>query len=356
MVRRRKEVGKAKIEVNGREVEVPKPATLKKALQIAGIEFVKFPQEGRIFAPCEVGGCWSCIVKVDDKLERSCVTPVREGMRISTELPEHIPLRIVHGPQGHTVGGVGTPYKLKGYRYIEVVNFTAGCNLRCPQCQNWSTTYCGKEAPLTPREAAERITRLGRLYGVERFAVSGGEPTLNRKWLVEYFKELRRLNPHARIHLDTNATLLIPDYIDELVQAGMTDCGIDLKGCELKTFQKITGIADKKLARKYLEVEWKAVRYILDNHPEVFVGLGIPYNKDLISMDEIARIGELIFKLNPDIQVCALDYRPEFRAVRLSRPSLEEMMEVHQTLRGTGLKTVIAQTWRGYIDPSGKLM
>jgi hypothetical protein len=42
--------------------------------------------------------------------------------------------------------------------------------------------------------------------------------------------------------------------------------------------------------------------------------------------------------------------------VRLSRPSLEEMMEVHQTLRGTGLKTVIAQTWRGYIDPSGKLM
>ena len=52
------------------------------------------------------------------------------------------PLRIVHGPEPHTVGGKATPWseKRKG-RYIEVAIWVAGCNLRCPQCQNFHVTY-----------------------------------------------------------------------------------------------------------------------------------------------------------------------------------------------------------------------
>ena len=39
----------------------------------------------------------------------------------------------------------------------------------------------------------------------------------------------------------------------------------------------------------------------MDNYPEkVFLGVGIPYNKDLISLEEIGKIGERIRKIHED--------------------------------------------------------
>ncbi|MCX8176672.1 MAG: 4Fe-4S cluster-binding domain-containing protein, partial [Candidatus Bathyarchaeota archaeon] len=80
---------------------------------------------------------------------------------------------------GHSVGGVGTPWNLKSQGFIEVAAFTAGCNFRCPQCQNWSITYRGKEDfehyILTPKEAAKIMTEVRKEYQVNRMAISGGE-------------------------------------------------------------------------------------------------------------------------------------------------------------------------------------
>ena len=132
----------------------------------------------------------------------------------------------------------------------------------------------------------------------------------------------------------------------------ITDIGPDLKGLSVETFMRITGINDKELAEKYHRTAWKALKYLVDNYKdEVFVGVGIPYNRDLISMEEIAKIGEEICKIDPDVQVCALDYRPEFRNLQISRPTLEEMVMVWKTLKSTGLRTVICQTVYGYIGP-----
>ena len=82
------------------------------------------------------------------------IRAVKEGMIIDTR-PEVTPKRPVHGWMGHAVGGVGTPWRLKkSYGFIETACFTCGCNFQCPQCQNWTSTYNGKEIALTPREAA----------------------------------------------------------------------------------------------------------------------------------------------------------------------------------------------------------
>jgi pyruvate formate lyase activating enzyme len=349
-----------RIKVNGESFFVPERVTVKKALEIIGYKFTKVPEKGKIFAPCEVGGCWSCAVEVNGELKPSCVTPVEKEMVIETHeeiLKAHRPKRLVHGFSGHPVGGVGTPWWLKGYRYIEAACFACGCNFRCPQCQNWTTTYCGKDIPLTPKTAAETMTRLRKTIGVDRMAISGGESTLNRKWLIQYIQELKRLNPDkdARFHVDTNASILTKDYVDELVEAGMTDIGIDVKGLRLETFQRITGVGEKKLAEIYLKTEWNALKYVLDAYGDrVFVGVGIPYNRDLISLEEIREIGERIVKLDEEVQVCVLDYRAEFRST-IKRPSFQEMFEVWKVLRETGLKVVTCQTVRGYIRPDGRL-
>jgi pyruvate formate lyase activating enzyme len=263
---------------------------------------------------------------------------------------------LVHGFSGHPVGGVGTPWWLKGYRYIEAACFSCGCNFRCPQCQNWTTTYCGKEPPLTPRQAAERMTGLRRILGVNRMAISGGECTLNREWLIEYIRELKSLNADekARIHVDTNASILSPHYVDELVEAGMTDIGIDIKAMKIDTFCRITRV-ERELAEVYMRTSWRGLKHLLEKYGDrVFIGVGIPYSKDLISIDEIQEIGEKIAELDNTIQICVLDYRPEFRS-KIRRPSFSEMFEVWRALKDVGLETVICQTKRGYIKPDGRV-
>jgi len=75
-------------------------------------------------------------------------------------------------------------------------------------------------------------------------AISGGEPTLNKRWLIEYFRELKKLNSdkEARLHLDSNGALLTPEYIDELAEAGVNNIGVEPKGLRLETFMDISGI------------------------------------------------------------------------------------------------------------------
>jgi pyruvate formate lyase activating enzyme len=345
----------ASIEVNGRLVEVPDGCSIKEALEALGIEITMFPSDEGHFMPCQTGGCWACAVDVDGKLQPACVSAVRPEMRIKTDVSGFAPRRIAGGFMGHHVGGVGTPWWLKG-EYIEVACFMAGCNFCCPQCQNWRFAYLDIGEALTPDEAARKMTATRKQYGVDRIAISGGECTLNRRWLILYLNLLRDLNPGSRLHVDTNGSILTGDYLDDLVEAGMTDIGIDLKALRVSTFQEITGLADEALASRYMETAWEAVEYLHDNHPQVFLGIGIPYNKDLIGLDEVAEMGQRIAQIDPWLQVCALDYRPEFRRPNLTRPSYWEMFQVYGVLRETSLESVICQTERGRIGPTGKLL
>jgi pyruvate formate lyase activating enzyme len=344
------------IEVDGIRGRTREGITIREVLEVSGYRISRYPEAGSLFVPCGIGGCWSCTVEVNGEVKPACVTPVTEGLRIDTDLPnDYIPRRIVHGFTGHAVGGVGTPWWLKGgYGYIEVACFAAGCNLLCPQCQNWETTYQAKGEVLSPGEAAEIMTTTRRRVAVNRMAISGGESTLNREWLVEYVRELKKLNPdpNARIHVDTNASVLTKDYVDELVEAGLTDIGIDLKGYYPETFMWITGIEEKELAERYLNTAWDAATYMVDRYRErVFTGIGIPYNKELISVQEMGLLGEKLYEIDPEIQVCVLDYRPEFKRLDLVKPSYDGMVEVHRILTREGLKTVICQTDYGHIGP-----
>jgi pyruvate formate lyase activating enzyme len=352
------------IAVNGQPLSVPERITVKRAIELAGLSF-GVGREKDVAAPCCTGGCYSCVVLADGQPVRACVSPIRDEMVIETTLPvvrrgspqaDHVPRRIIHGPQGHAVGGKATPWWLKSERrYIEVAIWAAGCNLRCPQCQNYTTTYDGTGQPMTPQEAALVVTHARQRYGVDRMAISGGEATLNRPWLVQYFQALKALNPdpQARLHLDSNGTLLTPDYMDELIlEAGVTDLGIEPKAVQVATFQGITGIADAALARRYLDTAWQAVEYVVTTYSDrVFLGVGMPYNQELVSLDEVGEFGRRLASIDPEVQLCVLDYFPTFRRQELRRPRPSEMLNVKRTLEAAGLRTVVVQTAIGHFGP-----
>lgn len=347
----RKEV---EIFVDGERFSVPERTTVKRALEEMGLRSKRFPGDVGIYTPCETGGCWACAQVIDGEVKPICVTPVRDGMSVELSPPrDYVPLRRVSGYQAHPVGGVGTPISVKrsGSRFIEVAVFAHGCNLRCFQCQNFTITYDNATPPSTPKDVATILTHYRKRYGVDRMAISGGEPTLNIPWLLEFFRELRRLNPTGRIHLDTNATVLTREDVNRLVEAGLTDIGPDLKGLRAETFVKITAIENRELAERYLDNSWSVTKYVIDEHyPEdVFVGIGIPYNTYFMTLEELREIGDEIASIDSSVQVCALNYFSRFRRADMKEPSLGEMREAWKALKESGLKCVIAQTPLGYI-------
>jgi pyruvate formate lyase activating enzyme len=115
---------------------------------------------------------------------------------------------------------------------------------------------------------------------------------------------------------------------------------------------RITGISDKSVAEKYLETAWKAIEYIHTHYRDkVYLGIGLVYNKDLVSLEEIAKAGDKIASIDPQIQVVVLDYFPTFRRKWLKRPTTSEMLKVKHVLEDRGLRTVIVQTEHGLIGP-----
>jgi pyruvate formate lyase activating enzyme len=350
-----KEVEEFNLLIDGEVYTVFENQTILNVLEFLGYKTADYPQDDAIFTPCKTGGCWSCAVLVNGELKPSCTTPIEDGMEIITDVKKTIPQRIITGFQGHHVGGVGTPKNIEPISplgYLEVACFASGCLYRCPTCQNWEVVYLSNSAAFTPKIAARKLSAIRKQFRVDRMAISGGESTLNRKWLIQFVSQLKHLNQDssARIHVDTNASILTPEYIDELVQAGLTDIGPDLKGIQLETFMKITNLKEVNLAEKYFTTSWNAVKYILDNYyDKIFLGVGIPYNKEFMTLEELQEMGSKLAKWEPDLQITVLDYRPEFRAKHINRPSEYEMKQVKDILNETGLTSVICQTLYGYI-------
>lgn len=100
-----------------------------------------------------------------------------------------------------------------------------------------------------------------------------------------------------------------------------------------------------------------ACRHLVNHHRgRIFLGIGIPYSSDVISLEEVHRMGTEIASMDSELQFCLLDYRPEFRRRHIDgfgiwQPDCREMAEAADVLREAGLKMVIAQTIFGHIGP-----
>jgi len=169
------------------------------------------------------------------------------------EIEDHPPMRLVSYIQTPT--------------HKDAVSiFTHGCNLACDFCHNWDVTFSNTGYPSTPEEVVGSLKAMLSSESFSRLGISGGEPALNRRWLVELIENARSKYRDLRIQVDTNASILTPDYIDELYEAGMTDISPDIKALELDTYMKNTGINDKELAASYLRNNWQAIEYIMKNY------------------------------------------------------------------------------------------
>jgi pyruvate formate lyase activating enzyme len=195
---------------------------------------------------------------------------------------------------------------------------------------------------MTPGETAARLNLDPKSdYWV---GISGGEPTLNRRWLLETIREIQRLAPDIRIQLDTNGSLLTFDYIDELVESGVTDISPDLKAKRLDTFMQASGVSSEKAACLYLETSWQAVRYLNDTYAgRVFMAVSVPCHPRLHSLSELEEIAQTLVSINPEIPVTVIEYQPAFRLRDWPFIGPKPMEQVLDVFKSTGLNKVILQ-------------
>lgn len=140
-----------------------------------------------------------------------------------------------------TFGTVDGP----GVRYIV---FMQGCLLRCQFCHNPDTWKIGDGKQVTVDELISDIESYLPFFKSTNggVTVSGGEPLLQAKFLVELFKELKKRGIHTAIDTSSGCFSHSPTFLktlDELME--VTDLVLlDLKQINPEKHVKLTGLSN----------------------------------------------------------------------------------------------------------------
>ena len=136
-----------------------------------------------------------------------------------------------------TLGAVDGP----GVRFVV---FMQGCSLKCKYCQNRDTWDLHGGTVFSVDQIIEKILRYKNYImpngGV---TISGGEPLLQAKFLIELFTKLKEHGIHTCI--DTSGSFNITDDIKKLID--LTDLFLlDIKCINDEKAKDLTGVSNKK--------------------------------------------------------------------------------------------------------------
>nr|WP_295679201.1 anaerobic ribonucleoside-triphosphate reductase activating protein [uncultured Lachnoclostridium sp.] len=114
--------------------------------------------------------------------------------------------------------------------------FTAGCNFRCPFCQNASLVLPSKE--ISQYREEEILNFLSsRKHILEGLCISGGEPTMQPD-LTDFIRKVKSME--YSVKLDTNGTH--PKLLRELIEDQLIDMvAMDIKNSK-ESYPKTSGI------------------------------------------------------------------------------------------------------------------
>jgi MoaA/NifB/PqqE/SkfB family radical SAM enzyme len=133
----------------------------------------------------------------------------------------------------------GLPVGEQSHRTKGLLRLTMACNERCPFCNVPAEDY----ERLTP-PIEETRAELQRFLddGAQTLTISGGEPTLLRKRLVELVREARAGGVRF-VELQTNAVLITPAYAAELAEAGVTSAFVSFLSHVPEHHDTLAGLA-----------------------------------------------------------------------------------------------------------------
>lgn len=180
---------------------------------------------------------------------------------------------------------------------VRFVIFMQGCSLRCKYCQNRDTwdLYGGTEYSVD--EILEKVLRNKNYFGSNGgVTVSGGEPLLQAKFLIELFTKLKEYNIHTCI--DTSGSFDLSYDIKELIN--LTDLFLlDIKCINDEKCLELTGVSNKK--------ELEFAKYLSNNNKPLWIRqVLVPGITD--DEQDLLKLKEFIYTLKTVEKVEVLPY------------------------------------------------
>ena len=176
---------------------------------------------------------------------------------------------------------------------IRMVIFLQGCKLKCLYCHNPDTIETSGGIEYHTEELVEMALKMKPYFGKKGgVTVSGGEPLLQSKELVPFFKRLKEEGIHTNI--DTNGRIL-NHFTEELLDEYADLVMLDIKHMTEDGYESLTGMRNKETTftfAKHREASGKAMwlRYVLipgiTNKPELLHAMG-EYFKDYKTIEKI---------------------------------------------------------------------
>lgn len=145
---------------------------------------------------------------------------------------------------------------------IRFVLFLQGCHLQCKYCHNRDTWDISGGEYKTLDEIFEKILRYKNyiMPSGGGITVTGGEPLLQVKFLIELFTKLKKQGIHTCI--DTSGMIAITDDIKKVLE--LTDLVLlDIKHIDDKKCKELTGFSNK------MELEF--AKYLSDNNIHMWI-------------------------------------------------------------------------------------
>jgi len=205
---------------------------------------------------------------------------------------------------------------------------TAGCNLRCLNCQNWEISQADPEETRNRDLPPERVVAQARARGIPSIAYTYSEPIV----FYEYVRDTARL---ARARGIRNV-LVTAGYISERplreLCRQIDAANVDLKGFSERFYKKITGGTLKPVLR-CLEVLREEGVWV-----EV-TRLVVPVHSD--DLDDIrAMCAWLARALGPGVPLHLSRFHPAYRLKGLPPTPVEVLERAREVARESGLQHV----------------
>lgn len=160
-------------------------------------------------------------------------------------------------------------------KYPAFVLFLGGCNFRCPFCHNESIV--NKKDILYPLENVLEMIE-SRKHFINAIVVTGGEPTIYGKKLIDLLIELKKFN--LKIKLDTNGSN--PLLLKEILEKALVDyVAMDIKN----TFKKYEQTAGAKVDHEKIK---ESIQLIEEHAKEYEFRMTI--NKSMHSLEDIKEV------------------------------------------------------------------
>ena len=145
---------------------------------------------------------------------------------------------------------------------IRFVLFLQGCYLQCKYCHNRDTWDLKGGELKSLDDILEKIKRYKNYMMLSGggVTVTGGEPFLQAKFLIELFKKLKEEGIHTCI--DTSGIVAITDDIKELLK--YTDLVLlDIKHIDDEKCKKLVGVSNKR--------ELEFAQYLSENNIKIWI-------------------------------------------------------------------------------------